>query len=350
VAARGSLGLVLIQFLNQKEKGKEMLKRALEDAEGISQLEYLLIKAVNRWYVEEDYEGSLEEYRIIREIYPDTMQAYNNPGVILRNLRRFEEAIAMFEKAAEVAPRNSTPLANLWWTHLTFRKDPVSAEEAARRVVSLAPEIAVHHHWLGYALAGQARYDEAVEAYKKVLFLEPQHAWGLPNIAYILLAAGRAAEAVPYFQQIRELVQQGRMPDYYPSVCFYLALALRESGEQEKAKNIADEGIEFLLKEEGETWQAAWVPLLMAKLEMAGRKFDKTDDYIIQAKSLGLNDQGANVYLAEVYALAGKSSEAIDMLRQVIEAGHRDPFFLQIFPAFYALQTNPEFRALFRSE
>jgi len=122
VAARGSLGLLLIQFLNQKEKGKEMLKQALIDAEGIPQQEYLLIKAVNLWYVDEDYEGALKEYRIIRELYPDTMQAYNNAGVILRNLGRHDEAIVMFEKASEVAPSNSIPLANLWWTHLTFRK------------------------------------------------------------------------------------------------------------------------------------------------------------------------------------------------------------------------------------
>jgi tetratricopeptide (TPR) repeat protein len=217
-------------------------------------------------------------------------------------------------------------------------------------VVALAPEIAVHHHWLGYALAAQTRYDEAVEAYKKVLSLDPQHPWGLPNIAYILLAAGRAADAVPYFQQIRELVQQKRLPDYYPSVCFYLALALRESGEQEKAKNISNEGIEFLLKEVGETWEAAWVPLLMAKLDMACGRFERAEDYIKQAKSLGLNDQGAYIYLAEVYALAGKSREAIDTLKQVLELGHRDPYFLQIFPAFHSLQANPEFQALFRSE
>ncbi|UCD56279.1 MAG: tetratricopeptide repeat protein, partial [Candidatus Hydrogenedentota bacterium] len=277
VAARGTLGLVLIQFLNQKEKGKEMLKQALKDAEGITQHEYLLIKAVNIWYVDEDYEGALEEYRIIRELYPDIMQGYNNAGVILRNLGRLDEAVAMFEKAAEVAPRNSVPLANLWWTHLSLRGDPVSAEQAGRRVVALGPEIAVHHHWVGYALAAQARFDEAIEVYKKVLSLDPQHPWGLPNMAYILLAAGRAAEAVPYFKEIHELVQQGRMQDYYPVTCFNLAMALRESGETEAAEEIAEEGINDLLEKVGETWKAAWIPLMMAKLEIVKGKEDRVN-------------------------------------------------------------------------
>jgi len=349
-AARGSLGLLHIQFLNEKEKGKEELKQALVDAEGISQQEYLLIKAVNKWYVDEDYEAALEEYRIIRELYPETMQAYNNAGVILRNLGRADEAVALFEKAAVVAPHNSIPLANLWWTHLTFRKDPVSAEEAARRAVALGPEIAIHSHWLGYALAAQGRFDEAVEAYKKVLTLEPQNPWGLPNMACILLAAGRAAEAVSYSQQVHELVKQGRMQDYYPVSCFNLALALLESGDTRAAEETADEGIKDLKAKVGGTWEAAWIPLLMAKLELAKGETDNVDNYIKQARSLGLKDQGARIYLAEVYALAGKNQEAIETLRQVLKSGYSDPYFLQIFPAFHALQNNPEFRALFRFE
>ncbi len=324
-----------------------MLKQALEDAEGINQREYLRIKAANLWYVDEDYEEALETYRIMRELYPDDMVPYNNAGVILRNLGRLDEAVDMFEKAAEVAPSNSTPLANLWWTHLTFRKDPVSAEEAGRRVVALGPENAIHHHWLGYALAAQARFDEAIEAYKKVLSLEPQHPWGLPNIAYILLGAGRAAEAVPYFKEIRDLVQQGRMQDYYPNSCFHLALALKESGDIEAARKITEEGISDHLEKVGETWEAAWIPLMMAKLEILKGKKDKVDEYVNQAKSLGLNDQGAFIWLAEVYALSGKHEEAIDTLKQVLESGHSDPYFLHIYPAFQPIRNDPRFRALF---
>lgn len=348
VAARGSLGLVLIQFLNQKEKGKQMLKQALKDAEQVTQQEYLLIKAVNLWYVDGDYEGALNEYEMISDLYPDSMQAYNNPGVILRNLGRYDEAVDMFERAAEVAPHNSIPLANLWWTHLTYRKDPAAAEETARRVVTLGPGIAIHYHWLGYALAAQAKYEEAVEAYKKVLSLEPQHSYGLPNMAYILMASGRIEESVPYFKEVRELVKQERMQGHYPTSCFDLALALRETGKIKEAKQTAQEGINELLENVGETWKAAWVPLLMAKLEIVSGKDEKIDEYIAQAKSLGLNDLGAHVYLAEVYALTGKNLEAVQTLKKVIEAGHGDPYFLQIYPAFHSLQKNPQFRALYR--
>jgi tetratricopeptide (TPR) repeat protein len=137
------------------------------------------------------------------------------------------------------------------------------------------------------------------------------------------------------------------MQDFYPSVCFYLALALRESGKTEAAKKIAAEGIDELLKEVGDTWEAAWIPLMIAKLEIASGKVDRVAEYVNQANALGGNDQGAQVYLAEVYALSGKSNEAIGTLKQVLESGYPDPYFIQIFPAFYSLQTDPDFRALF---
>ncbi len=137
------------------------------------------------------------------------------------------------------------------------------------------------------------------------------------------------------------------MQDYYPNSCFHLALALKESGDIEAARKITEEGISDHLEKVGETWEAAWIPLMMAKLEILKGKEDKVDEYVNQAKSLGLNDQGAFIWLAEVYSLSGKHEEAIDTLKQVLESGHSDPYFLHIYPAFQPIRNDPRFRALF---
>jgi len=140
------------------------------------------------------------------------------------------------------------------------------------------------------------------------------------------------------------------MQGHYPTSCFDLALALRESGDSEAAKKIAEEGIKDLKEKVGERWDAAWIPLMMAKLEMAAGKTDEVAEYLRQAHSLGFKDQGAYVYLAEVYALEGRGDEAIDTLKQVLESGYHDPYFLQIYPAFQALQNDQKFRSLFSFE
>ena len=111
-----------------------------------------------------------------------------------------------------------------------------------------------------------------------------------------------------------------------------------------------EEGIKDLEEKVGETWEAAWVPFLMAKLEIAAGKTDKVADYIKLAQSLGLKDQDAYVNLAEVFALEGRDAEAIDTLKNVLESGHHDPYFLQIYPAFQSLQNDQRFRSLFSFE
>ena len=50
-AARGALGLVLLQFLDRPEEGKRELARALLDADEVSPREHLQLRALNRQYV-----------------------------------------------------------------------------------------------------------------------------------------------------------------------------------------------------------------------------------------------------------------------------------------------------------
>ena len=348
VSARGSLGLALIQFLDQKEKGKAMLRQAFADAKDLPQDEYLGIRAVHRQYVDEDLPGALAEYRMMSEIYPDSMRAYNNSGIILRTLGRFDEAVAMFKKAAEVAPRSTVPLRNLWWTQLFFRKDADGMEEAGRKLVKLGPEIALFHHDLSYGLVAQGRLEEAIEEYKITVSLEPEHPYGLSNLAHLLHATGKAAEAVPFYRKVRDLVKQGRILGTYAWPCFDLALALAESGDLEAAKKVAAEGREAHLKTLKGFSPKGEDLILFGHFEAAAGRIDEARQYLKQALALGVKDKEAGVQLAELYALTGQKDLAIQTLKKTLAAGLEDPFFPLIIPAFQSVRNEPEFRALFK--
>ncbi|HYA48156.1 MAG TPA: serine/threonine-protein kinase, partial [Burkholderiales bacterium] len=163
VDARSSLGLIYIQFLGQQDKGKDMLRQALKDAESqkLGERDILKLRAVNKQYVDQDLPAALEQYRLLSELFPDFMPPWNNSGIILRTLGRYEEAVAMFEKGAACAPRNSIPLMNLWFTHLDFLKDAKSAEKIGHRLVALAPELSYSYSCLAFCYAAQGRFDEA---------------------------------------------------------------------------------------------------------------------------------------------------------------------------------------------
>jgi len=347
VIARGSLGLVQIQFLQQKEEGKEMLKQALADADDLPQKEHLMIKAVNLQFVDEELDAALDAYRMIREIFPDEMSAYNNAALIMRSRGRFDEAAAMFERAAEVAPRNSLPLVNLWYTHLFWRRDPRSAEISAQRMITIGPEIANHYHHLSFAFVAQRRFEEAVSGYRKVLSIEPEHAYALPNLAHLLLATGKAAEAIPLYEEVRNLVQQERIPGYYPYACFDLAIALREAGDCEQAQRVVDQGEQDLLTKISKVPQQTWMYLSKAGLKAVVDDADQARDLVDLALETGLKSPSEHVSLGGVYALLGDSAKAIESLKKGLELGYLDFYFPIILPAYQSVRHDPRFIALF---
>ncbi|MGE5741894.1 MAG: protein kinase domain-containing protein, partial [Candidatus Aminicenantes bacterium RBG_16_66_30] len=293
VEAHASLGLLLIQFLRQEEKGQGMLRRSLELAgtQGYPTRDLLKLKAVNRQFVDKDLPGALEEYRTLREVYPDNMPAWNNSGRILQALGRYDEAAAMYEKAAATAPHNTIPLQNLWYLDYYYRKDVRAAEGTARRFTAVAPELATPHSLLGFSLAVQERFPEAEKELRKAIELEPAHPYALPNLAHMLLAAGRAAEAVPYYRKVVELGPKGGMGGDPEVNAFDLAVALAAAGNRVEAAKIAAEAEAAALRDHGPGKpDAADYICLLGKLCALEGKTSEAQGYLNKAAAAKAND------------------------------------------------------------
>jgi tetratricopeptide (TPR) repeat protein len=349
VAARNALGLLLIEHLGQKDKGKETLRQALKDAEaqGGTPLELLIVKTLNRHYVDEDLPGALETYRLIRELYPDYMPAYNNAGLILKNQGRVDEAIEMFTKAAEIAPRNSLPLANLWLTYMYQKKDAAAAEGIGRKLVQFAPGNVWNHHFLGYSLAAQGRFEEAEMEFHKTLEIEPDQPYAVANLGHVLFALGRAGEAVPFYRKVVDLTRQGKTGGSIEFDNLSLIYALKSSGDIEAAKKLASEVRESVIK------RTAAAPLKLKDLVVLGRieailgRPSEADRYLRQILDKGPKDSGSLMEIAEIYSLLGRKELAVSSLKMSLDAGYGDYFFPVILPAFQAIRADPLFRAIF---
>jgi len=350
VEARGSLGLVLIQFLGQEEKGQEMLRQALKNAEAqdYPPRDLLKLKAVNKQFVDKDLVGALEEYRTLRELYPGFMPAWNNVGRILQSLGRYDEAAAMYEQAAEMAPHNSIPLQNLWYCDLYFRKDITGAEATARRIVAMASGLANSHSYLGYTLAVQDKFPEAEKELKMALELEPGHPYALPNLAHTLLAAGKAAEAAVYYRKVVELGRQGRMIGDPEVNAFDLAVALREAGNRDEAQKIATEARAALLEKHRTGAESRQHYALLGKLSVVLGKVAEARGYLNKARDATAGSPGALLDLAGLYAYLGQEEPAVAALKKALELGLSDPFFPVILPDYWPIRNDPGFRALFK--
>jgi serine/threonine protein kinase/Flp pilus assembly protein TadD len=350
VDARSSLGLLDIQFLDQPEKGKDMLRQALKDAENqnLPQRDILKLKAANKQFVDQDLNGALEEYRLMSELFPDFMPPWNNSGIILRTLGRYPEAVTMFEKAAEVAPRNSIPLQNMWFVFMFYTKNAAAGEQAARRMVSLAPRLAYPFSYLGYSLAAQARFEDAEKEFRKAVEIEPDHPYAVANLAHVLFALGRPGEAVPIYRKVVDLTRQGKTGGSVEGDSLALIHALKSSGDIEAAKKLASEVRESVNK------RTASAPLKIEDLFVLGEtealigRPSEASRYLRQILDKKPKDPDTLMGIAEFYALLSQDEPAISTLKKSLEAGYRDYFFPIILPAFQSIRDRPKFRAIFQ--
>ncbi len=217
-----------------------MLVQALADASEVSRREFLLLRAVNRQFVDQDFEGALADYRLVSDLYPDNVSPYNNSGRILQSLGRYEEAVRMFDRARAVDPRSIIPVHNMWWVLIQYLRRPVESEEAARALVELQPENPWSVHALGWTMVALRRFEEAEVLMRAVLEIDPNHAYGVANLAHLLYRRGAFDDAAEiYGKHTSARTRASRSDtDIYDSLC--LGLALQGAGRIDEAREVLE--------------------------------------------------------------------------------------------------------------
>ena len=344
---RGSLGLLLIQTNIDPHSGREALGQALADGETLPRDEYLMLRAANRHFVDQDLEGALGEYELINGIYPDNMAAYNNRGRILTALGRFDEAVVMYEKAAELDRQSSFPLVNLAFLYILHAPDAGAAERVARRLVAINPEVGNYYAFLGWALAVQLRFDEAIEELERTLEFEPDHPYALPNLGYTLMAAGNPASAVLYLRRNLAMIRENESRPGERGAIIDLVVALRSAGDQQQVQTVTEAATVQLYEEkEGEEWTLDDHAYLTQILAVAGRLGEAEEQFEI-ARSFEVNTPDSQIELARCCAVLGHRECAIENTRLALEMGFGDPFLPMLIPAMNSLLGDPEFMKLF---
>jgi len=339
--ARGSLGLLLIQFLGQPEEGREMLTRALEDASDASQREHLHLRATHRQFVAGDLEGALDDYRFISELYPDCMVPYNNSGQILRQIGRFEDAVAKFERSHQLDPRSPVPLWNLWALYVWQLEDVAASERTARALVNLLPDNANALHALAWSLVAGRRFAEAEDEMRAALALDPAHVYALPNLGHLLLRRGAVDEAVEVYQDVLDRSRAGSLQtsDAHTVLCLGLALEAAEKGDL--ARRVLLEGAEKLEpRDRTDPLDVGYQGLRAAQLAAAGREEEARDLLRVLAREEEASSS-LHLGLARGWSVLGERERAIRHLERAVAAGFEDVYFILIDPPVAAVRDDP---------
>jgi tetratricopeptide (TPR) repeat protein len=140
----------------------------------------------------------------VLQMRPDLAGVWNDRGIMLRTLTRFDAALKSYDKAIELSP-------DYWEAH--YNK--------------------------GATLDLLSRRDEALTSYDSALSLKPDFATGWNNRGSVLLALGRAAEAVGSYDRAIALFPS------YAEAFGNRAAALTQLGRHSDALTSADTAIEL---------------------------------------------------------------------------------------------------------
>ncbi len=228
---------------------------------------------------------------------------------------------------------------------------------------------------IGTALLRMGQLDEATVEFKRVLEYAPGHVSAMNNLANAYLYSGRYLEAVPLYHRALEL-----QPDeiaatnlgtayYYldqmeESLAAYLKAEEIEPGYPTAQNNIGDVYAKLGDPDSARTWFLMAIESCDRRLaaggdqrEFQGMKalllakvgsFEQAIDGIsgILDKNVSAPDEPELLYsAAQIYALAGKRDEMLELAERAMKAGYPREEFRRA-PEFSAFQSDPEFTRL----
>ena len=147
--------------------------KALEAATKALQLDSALPEphaslAFYKFYYEWDWAAAEQEFRITIALNPNYEIGYDWYGYYLTAMKRYDEAIIILKKAAELDPL-SVPIATDIGFSFYYSGNYDLAIKKLQASLQMNPKFTLAHIWMGRCYQQKKIYPEAIAAYKKAL-------------------------------------------------------------------------------------------------------------------------------------------------------------------------------------
>ncbi|HLW82276.1 MAG TPA: protein kinase [Candidatus Acidoferrales bacterium] len=296
---------------------------------------------------------SEEEKRVIEKVPTANVEAYD---YYLRGRQYFhqfrrkgmEAARNMFKRAIEIDPHYARAWAGLADCHsfLQFYWQPSHenlqhADAASRKALDLDPELAEAHASRGHVLSLLERDEEARQEFETAIRLNPALYEAYYFSARSCLIHGQLAEAAKLFEEACRV----RPDDYQaPSLLAntYEGMGLSPSIVQ-AAHRHAVEVIEKHLEMHPDDVRALY--LGAQNLCRLGQG-DRGLDWAKRALSIDPEDSAICYNLACIYAILGRSDEAVTSLEKSIQCGFGDKKIIRNDPYLNSIRKHPRYVTL----
>ncbi len=134
-------------------------------------------------------------------LMPNDAQAHFNLGSVLKDLNRFEEAIACFRRALKINPAYSEALSNMGSAQNGLG-NLTQAVGSFNRALKLTPNSAIAHNNMGIVLRQLGKTAEAVNHFNCALKANPGYVEAINNLGNAQIDLGEFSEAKDCFKRV----------------------------------------------------------------------------------------------------------------------------------------------------
>lgn len=154
-------------------------------------------------YKSERYSEALEAFTRFAELKPGAV-AYNQVGITLAELGRFQDALDSYNKALEYTPDDPIVIQNAGMTSVNLGrcKEAIELLERARLLGRKGPELVAN---LGYAYARRKNYKKALLEFQTLSRMRPADAGVKYALANMYLALGDRTAAASRQRDVTSL-------------------------------------------------------------------------------------------------------------------------------------------------
>jgi tetratricopeptide (TPR) repeat protein/TolB-like protein len=301
----------------------------------------------------------------------DLPEVYFTLGSVFSTIGRQAEAIAVLNRAIELAPNSDEAYRRLGAALVRAGRTP-EALAAYQKAAELNP-----YYWLNYSALGGAHfeigdYDEALAAFQRVTELEPDNVWGYLNMGAVRFSQGKYEESIPAFQKALAIVPSWDTYSNLGTAYFFLqryedavrafekayelnsnqhvvagnlADAYRWSGRNEKAQILYERAIKLAYAELDVNPRDAKALSFLALYYSKKGDPAQASELIRRARSLDPDNVEFLYHESVVKLLAGNKEEALNSLGEAISKGYPIES-IEMDPELKPLREMPEFEAI----
>ena len=179
-----------------------------------------------------------DQYKEILKTTANASQVWLRLGVIQRQLRQYDQALASFEQAGNADPKNAEAFLNLALLSDALGKRKEAAD-SYNKVLSIDPENALALNNLAYLTADSgSNLDQAMTFAERAKKRAPNSADVSDTLGYVYYQKNLNGEALRIFRQI---VQDNPKNSTFR---FHLAMALLKGGDKQGARDEAQKALQ----------------------------------------------------------------------------------------------------------